>query len=99
VGIFKSHRLTIALRMAENFNVFDRGDLLKRILRGEVPSSTREPGRGNGIPGMYDHCKNERIKNLVILANDAFGNAETESYQVLSKSFAGTLLYWEICQC
>jgi hypothetical protein len=96
VGIFESHQLTLALNLKHAFRLLTRGELLKRIFCGEVQSTTREPGRGNGLPGMYEHCKARRIRNLTVIANNAIGNAETETYDVISGEFPGTLLYWEI---
>jgi hypothetical protein len=96
VGIFESHRLTTKLKFLTGLQVLSPAQILQRLVKGEIPSTTREPGRGNGIPGMYDHCKAERIRKLTILSNKAFGDLEAETYVVLPKSFAGTLLYWEI---
>jgi hypothetical protein len=67
-----------------------------KILQGEVRSSTRVPGRGNGLPGMYNHCKAGRIRNLTVLANDAIGHAESDEFEELRSSFHGTIVYWEV---
>lgn len=96
VGIFKSHRLTMRLNILSSLRVLDQGQLLQRLFRGEIPSTTGLPGRGNGIPGMYEHCKAGRIRRLTVLSNNAFGDGDAETYVVLPKSFPGTLLYWEI---
>ncbi len=96
VGIFGSHNLTLKLSLLSNLRVLNSAQLLKQIFKGEIPSTTREAGRGNGIPGMYAHCRAGRIKNLTIISNHANGNAESETYVVLPKEFVGTLLYWEI---
>jgi hypothetical protein len=47
---------------------------------------------------MYEHCRAGRIRNLTVLTNNVIGEAETERYQVLTESFEGTLLYWEIAK-
>lgn len=96
VGIFGSHQLTLRLRVLTHLRFLNSAELLEQIFKGQIPSTTKEAGRGNGIPGMYAHCKAGRIKNLTVISNDASGNAETEIYSVLPKSFTGTLLYWEI---
>ena len=95
VGIFRSYPLTMALRMRA-LTLLSRGEILERLFHGKIPSSTKLPGRGNGIPEMYQHCKAGRIRNLIVIANNAIGNGETEKYGELSNSFPGTLLYWEI---
>jgi hypothetical protein len=96
VGIFRSHRLTVMLKILKGLQLLSPAELLERLFKGQIPSTTRLPGRGNGIPWMYDTCKAGRIRNLTILSNKAIGNAETDLYSVLSNSFDGTLLYWEI---
>lgn len=96
VGIFKSHRFTTRLKVLINLRMRDPGEILKLLFHGQIPSTTKLPGRGNGIPGMCDHCRAGRIKEFMLISNRAIGNAETETYGVLSENFAGTLLYWEI---
>jgi hypothetical protein len=96
VGIFQSHRLTAALKLGTGLTLLSRADILGKILNGEVRSTTRIPGRGNGLPGMYTHCKKGRIRNFVVVANDAIGYAETDQYRAMKVPFHGTLLYWEI---
>ena len=96
LGIFRSHRLTARLKLFSGLGLLNTAELLQRLFRGEIPSSTREPGRGNGIPGMYSHCKEGRIQSLTVVSNSAYGNVQTDTYKVLSTSFGGTLLYWEI---
>jgi hypothetical protein len=96
VGIFRSHRFTRRLNLLRSLYMLNPGEILKLLFHGEIPSTTRLPGRGNGIPGMCDHCKAGRIKQFMVITNRAIGNAETDTYGVLSHEFAGTLLYWEI---
>lgn len=96
VGIFRSHRLTTKLNLLTFLRLLTPAELLRRLFRGEIPSTTGLPGRGNGIPGMYEHCKAGRIKKLTVLSNNAVGDVDADTYVVLSKSFNGTLLYWEI---
>jgi anti-anti-sigma regulatory factor len=96
VGIFRSHRLTMALKLLNTMRLLDHGQLLGRIFQGQIPSTTRLPGRGNGIPGMYEHCKAGRIRRFTVLANDAIGDGESDNYRQLSATFPGTLIYWEI---
>jgi hypothetical protein len=96
MGIFKSHRLTAVLSVLTHLRILSSAQILPRIFNGEVASSTREPGRGNGLPGMYDHCKAGRIKSLTVVTNDVVGDVETDHYTTISGSFEGTLLYWEI---
>ncbi len=96
VGIFRSHTLTANLKFQTLVGMLDQAQILEKIFNGEIPSSTRIPGRGNGIPEMYESCKAGRIRNLTVIANKACGEAEPDRYTVLSEPFEGTLLYWEI---
>jgi hypothetical protein len=96
VGIFNSRRLAMRLKLLVHLRSPSSGELLKLLFRGAIPSTTGVLGRGNGIPRMYEHCKAGRIRNLIILSNNAVGNAEEETYRVLPRGFEGTLLYWEI---
>ncbi len=96
VGVFESHRFTMRLNILKGLRILNPGEILKKLFHGEIPSTTKLPGRGNGIPGMCDHCKAGRIKQLMVITNKAIGNAETETYSVLANDFAGTLVYWEI---
>jgi hypothetical protein len=96
VGIFGSHRLNLALKISSALRVKSRAEILSMLFKGEIPSSTRVPGRGNGIPGMYNHCKAKRISNLLVLSNNAAGNAESGRLETLRESFGGTIVYWEI---
>jgi hypothetical protein len=98
VGIFRSHTLNTNLKFKALVGLLTEAQLLEQIFRGEIPSSTRIPGRGNGIPEMYDSCKAGRIRNFTAIANRACGEAEVEQYTVLSEPFEGTLLYWEITE-
>lgn len=96
VGIFQSYGLRQRLKMWLELNVLNRAETLKRLFQGEIPSSSREPGRGNGIPRIYDHSKAQRIRSLTVVTNNVKGEAETDRYEILDKSYQGTLLYWEI---
>ena len=96
VGIFKSRRLPEKIKLLGKLAVPTNTEILRRLFRGEIPSTTDEPGRGHGIPGMYAHCKRGTIREFAILSNDVIGNAESETYSAVSSHFGGTLLYWEM---
>ncbi|MHB8653870.1 MAG: hypothetical protein ACYDA9_08330 [Terriglobia bacterium] len=96
VGIFKSYGYMLRLKVWAESTILSRAQALERLFQGKIPSSTVQPGRGRGIPEMYVHCKSQRIRNLTVLTNNVIGYAETDRYEVLGNTFAGTLLYWEI---
>lgn len=96
VGIFKSHKLTARLNIQTNLKLLSQAELLRRLMAGDIPSSSKIQGRGNGIPGMYRHCKANRIRELTIISNKAMGNAEHEKFTELKYPFDGTIIYWEV---
>lgn len=96
VGIFQSYGFTRRLSFWVESNILNRAQILRRLFQGGIPSSTDQPGRGNGIPEMYVHCKAQRIRCLTVLTNNVIGDAEADHHKVLGNSFDGTLLYWEI---
>jgi hypothetical protein len=96
VGIFESYSIIQALRMRIDLRTTSRAGILKSLFQGQVASSSGEPGRGNGIPRIYDHVKAQRIRNLTVVTNNVKGEGETDRYEMLDASYQGTLLYWEM---
>ena len=62
---------------------------LPRLLR-------RQPERGKGLPKIHKWSTEKRIRSLVIVSNFVYANVEAEHYRLMSHSFEGTLLYWEV---
>jgi len=96
VGIFESFSMMQRLKMRLDLLASSRADILKGLFQGQVASSSGEPGRGNGIPRIYDHVKAHRIHNLTVVTNNVKGEGETDRYGMLDASYQGTLLYWEM---
>jgi hypothetical protein len=96
VGIFESYSIIQAVKMRMELVTLSRAGILKSLFQGQVTSSSGEPGRGNGIPRMYDHAKALRIRNLTVVTNNVKGEAEHDRYEMLDASYQGTLLYWEM---
>jgi hypothetical protein len=95
IGIFQSGLIGPLRRAARAFGILNNASLLKRILRGEVESSTGLRYRGKGFPSMYDKLKKGLIRNLIIISNDVYANVAQDDYRTLDKSFRGTFLSWE----
>jgi hypothetical protein len=72
--------------------------ILKRVLSGEIKSSTRKAGRGLGLPKIASLRKDGLLRRLVIVANRAHLDHGGASIEVLEtrQGFSGTLLYWEV---
>jgi hypothetical protein len=96
VGIFRSYGLKRRLKIWVELNLLNDAQILRRLFEGTIRSSSGKPGRGNGIPRMYDHSKAQRVRNLTVVANKVKGEAEADRYDILNEPFPGTLLYWEI---
>lgn len=97
VGIFRSSRLQDSLKILfGKLAIPTNAEILRRLFRGEIRSTTHVAGRGNGIPGIYAHAQAKRIREFAIIANNAIGGAESETYQTVSPPFEGTMLYWEV---
>jgi len=96
VGIFGSRSMGQRLKLWVGAPFRDRGEALKRLLLGEIPSRTGVKNRGRGLPNAYETWKDGRIKNLVVIANNAYGNAENDDFREMKESFDGTIVYWEI---
>src|ERR1035437_10157475 len=72
------------------------GEKLQRLLLGQIPSRTKEKHRGRGLPKAYDTWVKARVKNLVVIANNAYANAEKQDFKEMAVDFSGTIVYWEI---
>jgi len=95
VGIFNSIELSARLRLMNLLNTY-RPTILKELLAGRIPSSTRLRYRGRGLPSIFESCKKGRIDRLVILTNDVFADIESDKYLMLSSELRGVILYWEV---
>jgi hypothetical protein len=95
VGILRSY--TFLQRVKHFSGTFEHnGEKLQRLLLGQIPSRTKEKHRGRGLPKAYQAWQEGRVKNLVIIANNAYANAQRQEFKELSVSFDGTIVYWEI---
>jgi hypothetical protein len=94
VGIFNSVELSLRLRIY-SFTGF-RHQILKRLLEGKIPSSTGKPYRGRGLPWIYRSCIDQKVKRLVIVTNNVFGDAERDDFRALEHDINGVILYWEV---
>jgi len=96
VGIFRSVRIGTVRKIYDLFGGKKDADILRDMLLGKVPSSTKLSFRGKGLPYMNRLAMEKRISSLVIVANDVFANVSSETFEQLRTPFHGTLVYWEI---
>ena len=93
VGILKSVRLLDRVRFLSGQKP---GEKLEMLLCGNVPSRTGEKYRGRGLPKMKETCDAGRIRNLMVLTNNACAHVERDDYLELKAEFRGTIIYWEV---
>lgn len=85
-----SHRLQQLLGLLPNIK------MLQMLMAGEIGSRLGLSYRGKGLPGIHKELVRGRIRNLVIVANDAHANFATQEFVSLTQPFGGTFLYWEL---
>ena len=74
----------------------NQGEILRKLLDGEIPSRTGEKHRGRGLPNMKMANDRNRIQNLMIVSNGAHAHVGHNNYTQLSAEFSGTIIYWEV---
>lgn len=96
-GILNSLRRKGAKVLYERlFGSGGNADFLRRVLAGEVQSSTKLPGRGRGLPKIAQEALSGTIENLIVVSNDVAAFVSRNEYRVLYPEFEGTLIYWEV---
>jgi hypothetical protein len=83
VGIFKSASFVDRLRMWKGAALRGDGAKMEKLLSGMIPSRTREPNRGRGLPDALTHWKLGRISELVIISNFGYAKASAGEYRTL----------------
>ena len=103
VGIFESlNSKSIGDKFFESFMQLlklkkENHELLALILKGELhKTSTGQPNRGKGLPGIYSALERQQIADLVIITNDVIANVSENTYKKLDKPFSGTFIHWHL---
>jgi hypothetical protein len=97
VGIFQSIELTRRLKVLTMFSLLTRPDIIRKILRKEIPSSTGLSYRGRGLPSIYESLTvSHSISRLIIATDNVFGDVGNDRYVSLPQPLKGLLLYWEV---
>jgi hypothetical protein len=95
VGIFKSRKVGFARQALNKIGITSNIEILKKMLRRQIESSTGIPYRGRGIPSLYKSLQRGDIRNLTIIANDVVAKVEKDEYHTLNPPFKGTFISWE----
>lgn len=71
---------------------------LSKIMNWEVdiPSSTGERKRGNGLIQMKEFSKIDNINNFTIITNNVFYQPKLNISKTLRTNFQWTFIYWEV---
>ena len=70
-------------------------ELIASTLRGEFRTRTQQVYRGNGLPSIFEHHQDGRIRNLKVLSNKGFVDCQTDNTDSLNRRFRGTLICWD----
>lgn len=84
-------------KLKERVKFGSNADLLRLILDGTLHrSATGKPYHGKGLPGINKARERNQISNLNIITNDVHASLDNDSFRIMSKSFSGTFVYWEL---
>lgn len=96
VGIFESRDPSILQEALRRLGIKKNTEMLRKMLRKEIPSVTGIPYRGRGIPSIFECLARGEIENLIVITNDVYANVETDKFITLKSPFQGTFMSWEI---
>lgn len=85
-------------RIRELFNPQNNAEMLHLLLKGEIHknTSTGKYYRGKGLPCLFKACEDNKICNVVVIANDAKVEYAKNKSIKLDNSFSGTFIHWEL---
>jgi hypothetical protein len=96
VGIFESIELNLRLKAYSLIGV-GRLEIIRKLLAGEIPSSTGLAYRGKGLPSINASLKEKHVlTRLVIVTNDVYVDVGVDRFDKLGRPLRGLLLYWEV---
>lgn len=71
-------------------------DVMKAAFEGTIESSTFQPERGMGLPGMMKLVQDGLLRNMVVISNGVMAKLDQREFRRLEHRFDGTVLKWEI---
>lgn len=84
-------------RVRELFNPKSNAEMLHLLLKGEIhKTSTGKYYRGKGLPCLFKSCEDNKISNVVVIANDAKVEYSENKSISLKNTFSGTFIHWEL---
>jgi len=96
VGILQSLRKKPPLRDRLLMSTTSSHGVLRKVLEGEITSSTGLKHRGEGLPEIRTIAAFDgEVDRLVIVTNDVFADVTATQFSTLPVDFHGTVIYWE----
>jgi len=96
VGIFESIELNLRLKI-HRLSGLGRVEIMRKLLAGEIPSSTGLAYRGKGLPSIVESLRGRRLlARLVIVTNDVYVDVGANRFEHMPCPLKGLLLYWEV---
>lgn len=92
------HRNMVSKILFRLGNVFNSSALLlKEVLEGALILSEKEGSQyGNGLHSIYADMQENHLDNVIIITNNVYADIKNNSYQMMSVSFPGTFVSFEI---
>ncbi len=97
VGIFKSVKVRGLQGVLRALGITDNSpQILRRLVYGQIESSTGKRYRGKGIPEMrIDLLDRKELDRLVIISNNVYADVGADKFVELQTEFRGTFVYFE----
>lgn len=90
-GIIKTLNPKLNQKVSSLVRNENDADVLLNLFKGKYQSSTREPNRNTGLPGIFDSVKRKQIGKIYVISNKAYIELSEECTQVLTNNFPGTV--------
>ncbi len=91
---------TMGLKFEQTIKKFVSGQTdsqtLLNLFKGKYQSSTKEPNRNTGLPGIFESVKKKQIGKIHVITNRAYLELSEETTGDLRNNFPGTLYSIEI---
>jgi hypothetical protein len=93
-GIPKTVRKNFSEKMKSILFPDDDYFLIESAMTGSFRTRTGNYWRGNGLPSIHKHVKENLISDLIIISGRAYYNTQYKDKRNLNKNFNGTLFRW-----
>lgn len=96
VGILKSTSTLEYLRLlGTRVALYGSTIILADAFTGKMGSSTKEPGRGEGLPRMFEDAK-AHLPTMKVLTSSTIGEIASLKFRRIGVGFRGTMFRWSV---